>query len=232
MTASAVYELIGYIGSALIVVSLSRKSLLKFRLWGLAGSVTFLVYSLLIEAYPISLVNVVIIGIHLWFIRNLLSKSKEFFTVLRVRPDSRYLLFFLDFYRSEIERYQPEFSYEPGRADITVFILRNAVPAGLFVGTVHDDDTIEVKLDYVTPQYRDFKAGQFLFSTRSGVFANSSCHTAWTVSGTEEHADYLGRMGFEPATRPGGEAVYQRDISDLHGPPPTGGTVPFVVSDS
>ena len=232
MSASAVYELIGYLGSALIVISLSRKSLLKFRLWGLAGSIVFLVYSMLIEAYPIAVVNVVIIVIHLWFIRNLLSKTKEFFTVLKVRSDSRYLLFFLDFYRSEIDRFQPEFSYDPDAVDITVFILRDAVPAGLFIGKVHSDSTVEVKLDFVTPLYRDFKAGEFLSSTRSGVFENTMCDTAWTISGTAEHVQYLERMGFEPTALPDGNPIYSKDISALHEPPPPAGSVPFIVSDA
>jgi hypothetical protein len=231
MSASTIYELIGYVGSALIVVSLTRTSLLKFRLWGLVGSMTFLVYSLLIEAYPIAIVNVVIITIHLWFIRELTSRSTEFFTILHVRRDSRYLLYFLDFYRSEIGRFQPEFAYEPAEVQITVFILRNAVPAGLFIGEVCEDDSIEVKLDFATPAYRDLKAGQFLYSTRSGVFENWMCDTAWTISGTKEHINYLESMGFEATIRHGSR-VYAKDISELHEPPPPDGTVPFVVSDT
>jgi hypothetical protein len=230
MSASAIYELIGYVGSALIVISLTRTSLLQFRLWGLAGSATFVGYSLLIGAYPIAIVNVVIIGIHLWFIRELTSKSKEFFTILHVRNDSRYLLYFLDFYRSEFERFHPEFAYEPTEAQITVFILRDAVPAGLFIAEVCEDDSVEVKLDFATPAYRDFKAGSFLYSTRSGVFENTTSDTAWATSGNEEHMKYLESMGFE-ATERDGNRVYAKDISELHEPPPPDSGVPYVVSD-
>jgi hypothetical protein len=230
MSAATAFELVGYVGSALIVISLTRTSLLKFRLFGLAGSMTFLIYSLLIGAYPIAIVNVVIIGIHLWFIRNLLSGAQEFFTILHVRGDSRYLQYFLDFYRSEIDRYQPEFAYEPTEPQITVFILRDAVPAGLFIGGAHDDGSIEVKLDFAVPAYRDFKAGAFLYSTRSGIFEDSAFDTAWTASGTKEHIAYLERLDFEATTRHG-RRVYTKDISALHEPPPDG-TVPFVVSDT
>lgn len=230
MSASTVYELIGYAGSTLIIISLTRTSLLRFRLWGLAGSITFLAYSLLIGAYPIAIVNVVIIGIHLWFIRNLLSRTKEFFTILHVRPESRYMAFWVEFHRDEIDRFQPEFSYEPAQGRIHAFILRDAVPAGLFIAEVHDDASIEVKLDFVSPAYRDFKAGRFLYSTRSGLFEDPRCDTAWTVSGTPEHIDYLEGMGFESAERDG-QRVYAKDISDLHEPPPVDGDVPYVVPD-
>jgi hypothetical protein len=230
MSASSVYELIGYVGSSLIIISLTRTSLLQFRLWGLAGSATFVGYSLLIGAYPIAIVNVVIIGIHLWFIRTLLSRTTEFFTILHVRPDSQYLLFFLDFHRAEIEKYQPEFVYEPVEDQITLFILRDAVPAGLFVAAVAENGSIEVKLDFAVPAYRDFKAGAFLYSTRSRVFEDSSGDLVWAVSGTAAHVAYLEQLGFDSVTR-GGRRVLEMDISHLHEPPPTDGTVPYVVSD-
>jgi hypothetical protein len=230
MSAAAVYELIGYAGSTLIIISLTRTSLLRFRFWGLAGSITFLAYSLFIGAYPIAIVNVVIIGIHLWFIRGLLSRTTEFFTILHVRPESRYMAFYVEFHRADIERFQPEFTHEPSEGQIHAFILRDAVPAGLFIAEVHDDNTIEVNLDFVAPPYRDFKAGQFLYSTRSGVFEAAGCNTAWTVSGTEEHVGYLEGMGFEAAER-GGAPIYAKDISELHEPPPEDFTVPYVVPE-
>ena len=134
-------------------------------------------------------------------------------------------------YRAEIERYQPEFAYEPAEVQVTAFILRNAVPAGLFIGEVCDDNSLEVKLDFVVPQYRDFKAGAFLYSTRSGVFEKAACDRAWTVSGTADHVRYLERMGFEAGDRDG-VGVYTKDITDLHQPPPPADTVPYVVPDS
>ena len=52
MDSDLVYELIGYAGSALVVLSLMQRSILRLRVIGLIGSVVFLVYSLLIGAYP------------------------------------------------------------------------------------------------------------------------------------------------------------------------------------
>ena len=44
----------------MLIVSMTRTSILKLRVFGLVGSLVFLTYSLLIEAYPIAVVNVVI----------------------------------------------------------------------------------------------------------------------------------------------------------------------------
>ena len=214
MSAETVYEIIGYVGSAFIVVSLTRRSILKLRLFGLAGTTTFLIYALLIEAYPIAIVNVIIIGIHLYFLRQLLSKKTEFFHVLTVRKESRYLDYFLEFYDREIKEYQPDFVREPSDDNVRAFILRDMVPAGLFIGRQCRDGSIEVLLDFVIPQYRDFRVGNYLYSRRSGLFADPRCEQAWAEAKTKEHAEYLERMGF---VRRDGE-TYTKDLRPLHAP--------------
>lgn len=216
MSAATIYEVIGYVGSALIVVSLTRKSILKLRLFGLAGAAVFLVYSILIAAYPIAIVNVIIIAVHLFFLRELLSRKREYFRVLRVHKDSRYLAYFLEFHAAEIQRFQPDFSYQPGDDQIRAFILRDLVPAGIFIGRLGPDASIEVLLDFVIPQYRDFKVGKFLYSPRSGVFADPRCDKAWSRPGTPAHTDYLRRMGYVAGAGEGEAKVYTLDLTPLH----------------
>ncbi len=52
-------ELIGYVASALVVTSLAMTSVVRLRTISLAGSVTFVVYGLLIGSVPIVITNVV-----------------------------------------------------------------------------------------------------------------------------------------------------------------------------
>lgn len=191
------YEAIGYVGSALIILSLTQKSILRLRVIGLAGSLTFLVYSLLIEAYPIAVVNVLAASIHLWFLRKLVRRKAEVFRVLHVDADSKYLLDFLDHYRDDIVgRFKPDFRYEPLPDQTVAFILRDMVPAGLLIGLPHEDCTVEVKLDYVIPQYRDFKIGSYVYSDASGIFTDRTCRRAWATATNSDYAAYLRRMGF------------------------------------
>jgi hypothetical protein len=196
-------EAIGYIGSALIILSLLQKSILRLRTIGAVASVTFLGYSVLIQAYPIAVVNVVAAGIHLYYLRKLVRFKEEVFSVLRVRAESNYLAYFLEFYEDEIaDRNQPDFVYEPGPDTFAVFLLRDMVPAGLFVATRHDDHTLEVELDFVIPQYRDFKLAAWLYSEESGMFSQAECRCAWARVTTEQQETYFTRMGFtaDPTT--------------------------------
>jgi len=200
MDSSTVYELIGYLASALVVISVTQKSILRLRLIGLMGSLTFLTYGVLISAFPIVAVNLAAGAIHVWFLRKLIFHKDEVFSVLHVSAESRYLRKFLDFYQRDItNHFQPGFTYEPREDQITAFILRDVVPAGLFIGRRHDDGSVEVIVDYAIPQYRDFKMAPYLYSGHSGLFADRECTTLWADVGSEVQADYLTRVGFTPA---------------------------------
>ena len=113
MTSTIIYEIVGWVASALVIVSLMQRSIFKLRLIGMGAAVSFLAYGLLISAYPLVIVNVVVLAVHLYFLRKLTGRQAEVFSVLKVYPESRYLAYFLEFYADEISRFQPEFSYEP-----------------------------------------------------------------------------------------------------------------------
>ena len=70
MSSTIIYEIVGWIGSALVVVSLTQRSIFKLRLIGVGAAASFLVYGILIGAYPLVIVNVVVIGVHLYFLRS------------------------------------------------------------------------------------------------------------------------------------------------------------------
>lgn len=191
-------EVIGYVGSALVILSLLQKSILRLRAIGLVASTTFLFYSIAIAAYPIAVVNVVAAAIHLYYLRKLVRRKNEVFTILRMRPESRYLEYFLEFYKDDIaSRYQPNFVYQPAPNTLAVFLLRDMVPAGLVVAKVHGDSSFEVLLDYVIPQYRDFKLANWLYSEESGIFTEANCRCAWTRIDTPQQEEYFTKVGFK-----------------------------------
>lgn len=191
-----IFEVVGYIASGLIVLSIVQKSILRLRIIGLGGSFAFIAYGVLISAYPIVAVNILTASIHIWFLRKLTARKSEVFEILHVAPESRYLRRFLDHYRSDISRFQPDFAFEPRAHDLTAFVLRDLVPAGLLVGSRAEDGSVELGLDYAIPAYRDFRMGAWVFSRESGLFVDDEVHRVVTSATTPEHARYLRRMGF------------------------------------
>ena len=215
MSSTITYEIVGWIGSALVIASLTQRSILKLRLIGIGAAASFLVYGILIGAYPLVIVNVVVIGVHLYFLRKLTRRQDEVFSVLKVYAESRYLAYFLEFYADEISRFQPEFSYEPATDHRAYFLLRDHTPAGLVIARPCHDDSLQIELDFVIPEYRDFKLGEFLYSGNSGLFADVDCAQAWSPPGNADHVRYLERVGFQLTTGSEGEARYVINLQQI-----------------
>ncbi|MBI3163860.1 MAG: YgjV family protein, partial [Chloroflexi bacterium] len=68
MEATLIYELVGYVGSVLVAVSLMMKSLLRLRVINLVGALFFVLYGLLIGALPVAFLNALIVGVNVYYL--------------------------------------------------------------------------------------------------------------------------------------------------------------------
>jgi hypothetical protein len=211
MDPKTIFEIIGYAASILVAVSLLMSSLLKLRLINLAGAVCFVFYGLLIGAYPIAIVNLIIIGINLYYLYQIYS-TKEYFTLLEINHDSEYLKSFLQFHAQEIQRFLPDFTYLPNETSLIFFILRDMVPAGLFIAEARGGGALWVNLDFVIPGYRDFKIGRYLFEQKAGFFKDKGVRKIFSASGNAAHTRYLQQMGFSADSSDNSGALYSRTI--------------------
>ena len=212
MPTSLIYEIIGYLGSLLVAISLTMRSILKLRIVNLIGAAFFTVYGLLIQAYPVAAMNFFIVLIDIYYLYQMLS-TREFFHLLEIRPDSEYLRAFIDYYAKDIQRFQPNFTFNPSGNMLVLFVLRNMVPAGLVLGEVRGGDCLYVQLDYAIPGYRDLKTARFVYQDKVSVLRERGIRKIFTEPGAPAHARYLERMGFQPETDPSGEIQYCLNIS-------------------
>jgi len=190
-------ELIGYLASALIVLSLLMASLLKLRIINLVGATVFTAYGLLIGSWPVMLTNAAIVVIDVYYLVVILrDRARQgYFEVVGVPTSSPILRRFVDFHHDDMRRFQPSFE---GVDDdqLAWMVLRDAVPVGAVIGR-REDDRLLLDLDYVTPEHRDLTAGAVLFGD-SGAFHDAGVTTVSSLAETEAHRRYLDRMGFEP----------------------------------
>lgn len=190
-------QLLGYAASILIAVSLLMRSIVRLRVINMLGAATFSVYGFLIGAYPVGILNMMTTAINVVQLARL-QRRREIFRTLEIRPDSPYLRYFLDFQADDIRHFFPRFRYdvdspEPGR--LVVLVLRDLVPAGMLLGTIHGD-RLDVQLDYVVPQFRDLKVGRFLFKDEIDFFRSRGIREIVSPADTPEHVRYLERVGF------------------------------------
>lgn len=188
---------IGYLASLVILISLMMQSLKRLRWINLAGALLFAVYGFMIGALPVGLMNVAIVLINVAYLVQTHVK-KDYFTLLEATQDTEYIKHFMSFYASNIKHYMALPETLHASEVIKFFILRNTVPAGLFVCRQLDQTTFEVLIDYATPAYRDFKMGRFLFKEQKHYFIDKGITRFVTKPGHDKHRQYLMKMGFKP----------------------------------
>ncbi len=200
-------EAFGYLASALVAMSLMMRSIVRLRWLSLAGAACFTTYGVLIEAYPVAVLNLAIVVINVYFLVQM-RQMREAFAVVEMPADAPYLTEFLRHHAADIQDFQPGFTLDPAAAPNVLVVLRDLVPAGVLVAQPPVAGEAWVSLDYVTPAYRDFKIGDYLFTRRRDLFRDAGIDRLTTAAGSHEHAKYLERIGF---TRTG--ETYRLDVS-------------------
>lgn len=188
-------QIIGYFASVIIAISMTMSSIVKFRWINLAGAITFLIYGILFNSIPIVILNVFIISVDIFYLFRIYTK-KELFTTLEIRSGNKYLLNFLKFHDKGIQVFFPGFKYKPELNTVSFFVLRNMAVAGIFLAHKTDSKTLSVGLDYVVPQYRDYKNAKFIYHRLKQNFINDGIEKIIVVPQTFDHIKYLKKIGF------------------------------------
>ncbi|MCK4552256.1 MAG: YgjV family protein [Tenericutes bacterium] len=188
-------EYLGYLASVVVLVSLLMSSAKKLRWINLIGGIIFSVYGFLIGALPVGIMNACISVINIYYLYKMYH-SKDYFKTLEIDQKSQYLKYFLKFYKDDITKFFPSTEIDFENADISFYILRNIVPAGIFVGNKLEDKILEVDFDYVVPTFRDFKMGEYIYKEKKGLFLDKGFESLVTFTNNEKHEKYLKRMGF------------------------------------
>jgi hypothetical protein len=185
-------EIIGYIASVLVAISLMMSGIIKLRVINLIGAILFFVYGLVIDAYPIALVNGIICFVNIYYLYDIF-KVQEYFKILEVEQNSEYLNYFLKFHETEIRKYIPSFTFARDKECNVFFILRNSISAGLIYAEKRNDGSLFIELDYVIPGYRDLKIGKYVYKN---IFKLTGAEKLFSYPGNKKHEKYLKKMGF------------------------------------
>lgn len=187
---------IGYAASAIIAVSMTMSSIVKFRVINLAGAAIFCVYGILIGAIPVAVLNGFIVLVDIYYLVNIFSQ-KEVFEIMRVRNDNKYIKRFLDFYHDEVQRFFPGFKHKPELNTYSFLILRNMAVAGVLLARREQGEILHIVLDYVKAEYRDFKNGKFIFHRLQDEMIRDGFTRVVTQGHTPRHKKYLKKLGFK-----------------------------------
>ena len=192
-------EILGYVASLLVAVSLTMNSLARLRALNLLGASLFAAYGWLVGAYPVLVVNGFIAVINVVYLAKMQPGRSEAFELLALRRlDNRYVQRFLEFHREDIARFFPDFKVEALTNPRLVFILRDMLPVGLVICEPDVECNLVVRLDYVVPAYRDFRCAQYFYRAWPTVVDCPGTVRFVARGGVDRHRSYLARVGFTP----------------------------------
>jgi GNAT superfamily N-acetyltransferase len=187
-------EWLGYVASLIVLISLLMSSVKRLRWINLGGSLLFAVYGYSIGALPVGVMNTGIVMINIYYLFQMYAK-KDYFKLLPIQ-DTVYYNHFMNSHIADMRCFMDVENHLEDEKYEKIFILRNTVPAGVVVGIAKDSQTFEILIDYVTPQYRDFKIGKFLYEEQKDYFKSKGYTALITKPGNPKHQRYLKRMGF------------------------------------
>jgi hypothetical protein len=190
-------DVVGWAGSALLIYSVMQARVLRFRVLNLGACVVLTGFNAALGIWPMVAMNVALCVINLWHIRRLVGTrhDDQTYEVLEVGPQDEYLRHVLRVHGPDILRYQPDFAWDGAAPGAVAFLVQHGDET-VGVVLVHDggDGVARVVLDYVTPRFRDFSPGEFVWR-RSSVLRDRGFRTVITPQNMV--APYYARLGFQ-----------------------------------
>lgn len=186
----------GYLASLVVLISLLSNSIIRLRWINLVGAAFFATYGFLINSIPTACMNLGIVAIDIYYLVKIYT-SKENFQISEISLDSDYFKSFMSFHKNDIKKF---FNYDHvniTEKTIGFYILRDAVPAGLFIGEPINSKQMKITMDFATPQYRDFKIGDYMYNKHPEFFIENGYKELVASSTNKEFTKYLIKMGFE-----------------------------------
>ena len=192
-------EAVGWIGSAVLVISLLQTRVMRFRVLNLASCVVLIGYNAAVEVWPMAAMNVVLVGINIWAISRLTRERHDAraYDAVPIATDEPFLRHLLTRHAADVAAFNPDLPAEVVDIADHAFLVSTGDQV---VGVVLTRDGAEqdeqlVVLDYVLPAFRDFTPGEFVFRT-DGPFAELGTRRVVASPGMTSSERYLRAIGF------------------------------------
>jgi len=193
-------EALGWIGSVLVVLSLTQARVLRFRWLNLVGSLIATAYNAVVGIWPFVAMNGAITIINVYWLVRLYREAHDDTTyeVVEVAPDDAYLLHVLRTHSADIAQFSPHFHADaPPQGRSAFLVQRGDETVGVVVLRDAGDGEAVVELDWVSRRFRDFTPGEFVHR-RSGIFTARGFRRVVVPPDAVHDRTYLERMGFSP----------------------------------
>lgn len=206
-------ELIGYIATTGVAAFMLLSSNIRYRWYSFAAALAVSIYGFAILDPLVGGLNFLLAAIGFIVIMKIHSK-REYLRLFEVDQDSKYLRAFIEHYHKEINRIIPYYTYNPDSRTISCVFLRNMVAVGVFIAKKVDSQIIQVELDFIVPEFRDYKMGKHVYNHNQQFFYKQGFRWFHIVSLNKEYDKYLQKMGFREDNSTG-QRIFIKEIKGI-----------------
>lgn len=198
-------EVVGWAGSALLVVSLVQTRLVRLRVLNSVACVVLVGYNAALGVWPMVAMNVVLVAINAWALTRLLRERHDarVYDAVPVAPGEPLLAHLLERHLADVARLNPQLAGVRtaelvARADHAFLVTTGDQLVGMVLAAdgARPDEQV-VLLDHVLPPYRDLTPGEFVFRP-DGPFAALGARRVVVPAAPPAAHRYLAGVGFRP----------------------------------
>ena len=191
MSTQMMIEVMGYIGSALVLISFLMTSVVKLRLVNSIGGVISTVYSIIVRAYPIAVMNICLVIINFYFLYRMRKTEEKTYELIPTGSQDGFLKFTLQKYNDDILKCFPGITVDLEKANTAYIVCCDGVTAGILIGREKSSE-MDIDIDYAAPAYRDCAVGKFLM----GKLPKEGIKRLVYRGPDQNHKEYLSTLGF------------------------------------
>ncbi|WP_149204700.1 YgjV family protein [Actinotalea subterranea] len=194
-----VLEIVGWLGSAVLVLSLLQTRVMRFRVLNTISCAVLIAYNAIVGVWPMAAMNVVLVGINIWVIARLLRQRHDarVYDAVPIGLDEPYLRHLLTRHKDDVAAFNPGLPADVTEAADHAFLVstEDQVVGVVLSRAGERPDEQQVVLDYVLPAFRDFTPGEFVFRP-DGPFAALGTRRVVASDGMAASEKYLRAVGF------------------------------------
>ncbi|MFP4362543.1 MAG: YgjV family protein [Spirochaetia bacterium] len=237
----SIVEIIGYIASFFVAISLLMVSIVKLRVLNLVGSLTFVIYGVFIGSIPLIITNGFICAVNVFYLLRMFNRDISRFTYLTIeKGEKRRVMRFVESFKNDILHFYPlfhekklDYAFSSGNVylavqDFTTVGFAYYLPIPEPEMCKNDDEkaliqyihaelfpqkSVYLDVDYVTAKYRDIGISDRLYKEMAvDLGRNIDFILALNHADNRSHHKYLVKNGYKKQKQIGDQVLYSKTL--------------------
>ncbi len=171
-------EIFGYIGTALVIISMMMTSVLKLRIINMCGGLISLIYAVLTETWPVAVLNACLVCIN--FVQTMRKlKAKSTFAFAKTSLSDGALQYFISYFGNDLKEFSGVDTSVLCEDDLIYLIFSKSRLVGFTAGEKNGTE-YNMKMCYIAPHNRE----KDITEAMSLHFKNEDIYTLKTENDT------------------------------------------------